>query len=75
METIGSSKMLLRIYLITQYYIKNYAILIASAIRTSQLKLITNKINMARVKFKVLAAVTKKNAVLTCHVDRGSRFL
>ena len=30
---------------------------------------------MARAKFKVLTAVTMKNAVLTCPDDGGSRFL
>jgi hypothetical protein len=43
--------------------------------RTSQLKLIINKANLARAKFRFLIAVAMKNAVLTYPDDGGSRFL
>jgi hypothetical protein len=43
--------------------------------RISQLKLIINQTNMARAKFKVLTAMTMKNAELTCPDNGGSRLL
>jgi len=43
--------------------------------RTSQLKLIISETNLAREKFKVLTAVTMKNAVIAGPDDGSSRFL
>jgi hypothetical protein len=60
-------------YLITQYHILEVRNLNSHC--HENLKLIISETNLARAKFKVLTAVTMKDAVLTWYDDGGSRFL